>query len=41
MVSVPFSAEINDIIAFMLWHWTPEQFTKMVLDRFRRLHCEA
>ena len=41
MISVPFSAEINDIVAFMVWHWTPEQFAKAVLDQFRRLHREA
>lgn len=41
MISVPYSSEINDIPAFLLWHWTPEQFAQCVLDQFRLLWREA
>lgn len=41
MISVPYSAEINDIGGFLLWHWTPEQFAQMVLDQFELLYREA
>ncbi len=41
MVAIPFSAEINDIIAFMVWHWSPEQFANAIRDQFKRLHGEA
>lgn len=41
MISVPYSAEINDIGAFLLWHWTPEQFAQAIRDQFEMLHREA
>lgn len=41
MVAVPFSTEMNDITAYRVWHWTPDQFAKAILDQFHRLYQEA
>ena len=41
MVSVPFSTEINDIAAFVVWHWTPAQFADAMLEQFNRMYREA
>lgn len=40
-VSVPYSPEINDISAFLLWNWTPDQFAKAIWDQFECLLAEA
>jgi len=41
MISVPYSAEINDIGSCLLWHWTPQQFAQAIRDQFELLHAEA
>ncbi len=41
MISVPYSAEINDITAFLLNRWTPEQFTDVIIRQFDVMHAEA
>jgi allantoinase len=40
-ISIPYPTEINDVSAYLMWHWTPEQFATAILDQFATLHCEA
>src|SRR5207248_9739713 len=41
LVSVPYSAEVNDIPAFALHGWTGDEFAQAVIDQFDQLYEEG
>src|SRR5438067_4329826 len=41
IVAVPYSTEVNDIPAFVLHHWTGEEFAQAVIDQFDQLYEEG
>lgn len=41
MISVPYSSEINDIAAFLMRHWTGEQFAQAITDQFEMMYRES
>jgi allantoinase len=40
-ISVPYPTEINDISAYLIWHWTPQEFAQAILDQFATLYQES